>query len=168
MQDYSLEERREINVNVGPINFIEIYSCLILNEKARQADMKGWVCLHFRQKHSDCVHRACHLSLVTRLCTKRLTVALAAGLALRGESILALHKFLTRFQIADISILFSARAALYQQWDSQVTSSCKQARPSTFICCYRLERIIYNYYNAAPDRYTSFFLLIKMVDLLLL
>lgn len=71
------------------------------------------VCLYFRQKYSICVCMPCRLSLVAKLCSKWLTVALAAGLdPLWGENILALHKFLTRFQIADISILFSAPVAL--------------------------------------------------------
>lgn len=65
-----------------------------------------------------------------RLCTKWLTVALAAGSdPPRGQNILALHKFLTRFQIADVSILFSAPAALHHQWDTPMTCSCTHAHP---------------------------------------
>lgn len=48
-----------------------------------------------------------------RLDTERLAVAPAGSPP--GENILALHKFLTRFQIAGIFILFSAPAALNHQ-----------------------------------------------------
>lgn len=67
-----------------------------------------------------------------KLCTKWLTVALAAGWDPPwGENIFALHKFLTRFQIAGISILFSAPAALSQQWDTRMTLSRPTSMPLT-------------------------------------
>lgn len=75
-----------------------------------------------------------------RLRTKWLTVALAAGLdSPWGENILALHKFLTRFQIAGVSILFSAPAALNEtlQWPFHVHMHDTR--------CYKLQILILNY-----------------------
>lgn len=166
VQEYSLEERHIINVNVEPISSIVICSCLISKWWSQHMFAirsfvfereSLFVFFYFRGKYlyvySICVCISLAISAwwrAQRLCTKWLTVALAAGLDPPwGENILALHKFLTRFQIAVVSILFSAPAALNQQWDSPMTCSCSLhsciTSTQSLICSYKLEILIQNY-----------------------
>lgn len=147
VQWHSLEdERRVINVNVGTVSFKVIYRRLLPDCRQMPAmwgpatlGERWFVFLYFRQKkllYTQYLRLCIWLAIsawwqAQRLSTKWLTVALAAGLDPPwGENILALHKFLTRFQIADDSMRFSAPAAFYQQWDSPVTCSC----PYTLTC----------------------------------
>lgn len=133
LQQHPLMGRRWFNVNVRPISFIVIYSYFHTDE-ASTMQCKGlcFFIFAFQERVLYVQYLWLCISLdisawwrAQRLCTKWLTVALAAGSDPPwGENILALHKFLTRFQIADVSILFSAPAALNSQWESPMICSC--------------------------------------------